>query len=81
MKAAGSSEVYKHIIRINADTFTVTDSDSIPTGEFRRVDATPYDFRVPVELGPAMARLPDQGFDDNFCVTLDSAKSISLIAE
>jgi aldose 1-epimerase len=32
---------------VNADFYTPTDADGIPTGEIRRVEGTPYDFRTP----------------------------------
>jgi len=66
-------KVYDHVIEINADTFTSTDSESIPLGELRPVDGTPFDLRQPVRLGDRLDMTASdeqmtfgQGFDHNF---------------
>lgn len=58
----------------------MTDDDSIPTGELKCVGGTPYDLRIPHELGPAMARAPTGGFDDNFCVTRGTEQTLTFVA-
>lgn len=65
----GHAELYKHNIALNADRITVTDADSIPTGDFRQVSGSAYDFRIQRNLGDAIARIANNGFDDNFCIT------------
>ncbi len=40
-----------HIMTINADAFTPTDENLIPTGEIRSVEGTPLDFRQPHVIG------------------------------
>lgn len=67
---AGYEEIYKHVISINADKITETDSESIPTGKFTSVAGTPFDLRVPHEIGPAMRNVPGPGYDDNFCLNI-----------
>ncbi|XP_053671014.1 galactose mutarotase-like isoform X2 [Anopheles nili] len=67
--ATGHEEIYRHIVSINADKITDTDADSIPSGKFICVGGTPYDLRIPRELGPSMAKTTGEGFDDNFCIT------------
>ena len=36
---------------INADNFLPVDSNLIPTGEIRKVNTTPFDFRIPKKIG------------------------------
>lgn len=66
----GYQEIYKHVIAINADKITETDSESIPTGKLLEVGGTAFDLRIPRELGPAMKKLTGPGYDDNFCVNI-----------
>ncbi|CAH0718980.1 unnamed protein product, partial [Brenthis ino] len=76
---AGSEELFKHYIVINADKITETTSESIPTGRFIRVGGTPFDLRVPTRLGDAMSR--DNGlYDDNFCVTSHNEQSLNFVS-
>lgn len=77
---AGADETYKHVVTINADKVTVTDKDYIPTGAFACVAGTIYDFRVPREVGPALARVGCNGFDDNFCVQKGTQQELAFIA-
>uniref|UniRef100_A0A182RI49 Aldose 1-epimerase n=1 Tax=Anopheles funestus TaxID=62324 RepID=A0A182RI49_ANOFN len=67
--STGHEEIYRHVVSINADKITDTDADSIPSGKFICVGGTPFDLRIPRELGPAMAKTVSEGFDDNFCIT------------
>ncbi|CAB3252581.1 unnamed protein product [Arctia plantaginis] len=64
---AGSEELYNHLVYINADRITETNSDSIPTGNFINVQGTPFDFTKEKRLGDSMS---GNLFDDNFCVNL-----------
>lgn len=43
-----------HILQVNADSYTPVDAGSIPTGEIRPVEGTPYDFRAPARIGERM---------------------------
>lgn len=45
------NSILDHEVRINADKFLSIDETSIPTGEFRSVDGTPFDFREPKKIG------------------------------
>ncbi|MBD3386447.1 galactose-1-epimerase [candidate division KSB1 bacterium] len=73
LRDAGKSHVLDHQILIHADAFTPVNDNLIPTGEFRRVDQTPFDFGVPVEIG---ARIDDDdrqlhragGYDHNYII-------------
>lgn len=73
LSGQGNDKIYDHTLEINADTFTVTDSESIPTGEARDVAGTPFDLREPVRLGDRLDMTDSdeqmtfgKGFDHNF---------------
>ncbi|KAG7197550.1 hypothetical protein KM043_000166 [Ampulex compressa] len=63
-----ATEMYKHRVLINADRWTVTDAESIPTGELRPVEGSPMDLRNLTTLGEAIAKVPGAGYDSNFCL-------------
>lgn len=64
---------------LNADRITVTDSDSIPTGQFRNVSGTNYDFRFARNLGQAI-NVQNVGFDNNFCVNQCPRRGLGFVA-
>ncbi|CAD6230562.1 GSCOCG00006821001-RA-CDS [Cotesia congregata] len=66
-----SAELYKHSITMNADRWTVTDAESIPTGEIRSVANSIMDLRSPTVLGDVIDKVPGGGYDYNFCLTED----------
>lgn len=51
LAGADSGDALDHVVTIPADKFLPTDDKQIPTGEFRPVAATPFDFREPTPLG------------------------------
>ncbi len=68
-----AGNVLGHILQINADCFTPTDLYSIPTGELRPVEGTPFDFTQPKPIGLEINAAYDQltnckGYDHNFCL-------------
>lgn len=67
----GESAIYDHILTLNADHYTPTDAEQIPTGEIAAVDGTPFDFRKPKTIGSGQRSahpqiLAAQGYDHNF---------------
>lgn len=69
------------ILQMNATFFNAADALSIPTGELRKVDGTPMDFRTPKAIGRDLDQDYDalrlqSGYDHNFeargevCATL-----------
>ena len=44
-------DILGHELVINADNFLPVDSILIPTGEIRKVNETPFDFRIPKKIG------------------------------
>ena len=70
---AGKGDILGHELMINADCFTPTDANSIPTGELRSVEGTAFDFRKPKPIGRDIGENDEQliqckGYDHNFCL-------------
>lgn len=56
--------IHSHLLQIDAETYLPVDSVSIPTGELKKVEGTPFDFRRIREIGPSLEK--SGGFDHNF---------------
>ncbi len=70
---AGKGDVLGQELMINADAFTPTDENSIPTGEIRPVEGTAFDFRKMKPIGRDIGENDEQlimcrGYDHNFCL-------------
>ncbi|XP_029133966.2 aldose 1-epimerase [Labrus bergylta] len=65
----GETDIYDHQVSINAQSYLPVDDTSIPTGEIRGVEGTPFDLRMPVLIGPRLKEVPGPGFDHNFCLS------------
>lgn len=74
-----------HILTIPADHFTPVDKTLIPTGEFRAVEGTVFDFRRPTRIGERV-RVNDeqiifgQGYDHNWAVDRSVSREPRLLA-
>jgi aldose 1-epimerase len=68
---AGHGDVLDHELWINAERFTPTDEEQIPTGELRPVAGTPFDFTRPAPIGARIGDADPQlrcgrGYDHNW---------------
>lgn len=77
---SGHQELYNHFVVLNADRYTVTDDESIPTGELRYVNGTQFDLRTRQNVGLAIKNLPEVGFDDNFCIVKGTEQQLTFVA-
>ncbi len=73
LAGASNGDILNHVLRIDADYYTPTDADSIPTGELRSVEGTAFDFREPKAIGRDIGAQDEQlimckGYDHNFCL-------------
>ena len=79
----GAGSVLDHEVWIDADHYTETDDDSIPTGEFAEVSGTPFDFRQSKTIGQDFATVAATaagGYDHNY-VLGGEVGSVRKIAE
>ena len=74
LSGAGSEQIIDHVVTINADKFTPSNAQQIPTGELKSVEGTPFDFRKPTRVGDRIDENNDEqikygsGYDVNFVV-------------
>jgi aldose 1-epimerase len=76
----GDDTILDHKLMINADRFTPVDEGLIPTGEFRSVEGTPFDFRSLKMIGRDIEASDQQlafglGFDHNWILNREDALS------
>jgi aldose 1-epimerase len=76
-----------HIVTIPAETYLPTDAGSIPTGQFRPVANTVFDFRKPRVVGDSVRDASDQqiafarGYDHNWVVGREVTTDQHLMAK
>lgn len=68
-----SGNILEHVLWVDADGFTATDIELIPTGEIVPVEGTPMDFRVSKKVGRDIeeqyeALVFGGGYDHNWCL-------------
>ncbi|RZJ00127.1 MAG: galactose mutarotase [Brevundimonas sp.] len=74
LSGADGRSALDHALTLQADAFTPVDAGLIPTGEFRPVAGTPFDFREPTRIRDRVDEVSDDqirrghGYDHNFVV-------------
>jgi len=81
LAGAGTGDVLKHLVTINADSMTPIDSTMIPTGQVEAVAGTPFDFRAPMAIGTHINDDNQQlkfagGYDHNFVLNRKDTTSL-----
>lgn len=75
-----------NVLTIPAAEYTPTDAGAIPTGEFRRVDGTVFDFRTPTAVGARVRDVSDEqivfggGYDHNWVISREPSSHLRMIA-
>ena len=69
----GAGTIDAHVLLVDADDYTPVDATGIPLGDHAPVAGTPFDFREPAPIGPAIRREHRQvaearGIDHNYVV-------------
>src|SRR3546814_20796448 len=63
-----------HVVTIPAESYLPTDSGAIPTGEYRPIAGTVFDFRKPTAIGDRVRDASDEqivfgrGYDHNWVI-------------
>lgn len=74
LNGAGNGTINRHVMQINADSYTINGEDCVPTGEIVPVDGSAMDFLAPKTIGrdadndePCVK--PFCGYDTNFVIS------------
>ena len=81
----GSGSVADQMLLVNADRYTSTGPDQVPTGEIAQVEGTPLDFRQMMPIGARLNSAFQQmvyahGYDHNFVLNQRPGDSITFAA-
>ena len=74
-------DILGHELVINADNFLPVDSILIPTGEIRKVNETPFDFRIPKKIGQDIKVKNQQlknGIGYDHCWVINNLKRLQI---
>ena len=79
------SDILDHALRLDADRFTETDAENLPTGRILDVEGTPFDFRIAKPIGQDIFADDEQlrlcrGYDHNFILNKEPGE-MKLFAE
>jgi len=80
LSGAGSGPVYEQTLQLNADRFTPSDKENIPTGELRTVENSCFDFRTKKTFGRDIGDTMlahTHGFDHNFCLNGTGLRTVA----
>ena len=76
---AGKGTILNHELTLNAPSYTPVDSTLIPTGEIVPVEGTPFDFKIPYQIGSRIDQVPG-GYDHNFVLAQPTSEEINFAA-
>ena len=75
----GSGEVLAHTMWLNADHYTPTDAEGIPTGIIAPVAGTALDFTTAKPLGAEITKTDLGCYDHNFCLNGSGLRKVALV--
>ena len=84
--ASAGVSILDQVLTIPADAYTPVDATLIPTGEFRPVAGTAFDFRSPIRIGDRIRDGGDEqlrvgrGYDPNWVVSRRPVEGLQLLA-
>jgi len=83
LEGEAGGNIGEHIMMLNADAFTPVDAGLIPTGEIRKVEGTPFDFRKSKPIGQDIDADTEQikignGYDHNFVLNSEPVNEDGL---
>ncbi len=83
LSGPGHGTILHDIATVNADAFTPVDATSVPTGEIRPVQGTPWDLRRPTVLATHIDGFGNQppGYDFNYVLNKDTSAVLSKAGE
>ncbi len=78
----GTGTVLDHVLKLEADKYTPTDADLIPTGKIEPVAGTPFDFTKPTRVGEHIKEVKADpvGYDLNYVRGTKRQENPTLIA-
>jgi aldose 1-epimerase len=81
----GTSDIYDHLMYLNAKKYTPVDATLIPTGAIDPVAGTPFDFTKATAIGQRIREGTQQlvfgrGYDHNFALNRKTAHNLELAA-
>jgi aldose 1-epimerase len=82
----GNGDILQQQLMIRADRFTPVDANLIPTGEFRKVKGSPFDFTTSTVIGARIDQDDEQlklgkGYDHNWVPNNSTAGSLFVAAQ
>jgi aldose 1-epimerase len=80
----GAGSVDDHTLTVQADRYTPTDEQLVPTGELAAVDGTPFDLRTATRLGDAVRAehpqlLAARGIDHNLVLSGSGMREVATL--
>jgi aldose 1-epimerase len=83
LSGPGNGTILNDIATVNADAFTPVDATSVPTGEIRKVEGTPWDIRKPTPIKTHINDFGNKppGYDFNYVLIKDGTNAMSRVGE
>ncbi|WP_010177232.1 aldose epimerase family protein [Aquimarina agarilytica] len=81
LKDGGISDIKDHLIKINADQYTVNNTENLPTGEIKTTKDTALHFNTATKINENIAKDPDNlimGYDHNYIIKKNNNNEVSL---